>query len=629
MKSTFSLVVCLLIASESFARPVETPELHPLPDPALEKVDPAVGQSLREARDKIREIVAGQAASPEELAAAYGSLGKLYLLYGLEAEAEACLHNAGSLDPRDYRWPYYQAVIFQGDGRLTAAREALVEYLSLRPGDPTASLRAGQVELELADLEAAKAQFRQAATSPGTAAAARYGMGQIALLEGQFEAAARYYEEVLADQPEASTAHYQLGLAYRELGDVEKAREHLAQHGQQAVSFIDPLMSTLRSGSTGAALHVVDGALARSRGDYPTAIAAFRRALAENPDDLPVRLSLAASLAQIGATDEALEIFGDVLQTDPTNASAHYNVGTILARRRQLTEALGHLQQAVEGAPDFASAHVSLAAVLAQLGRFEEADNHYVQALLLDPANTQARTQRTAVLMSMGRIDVAESELRQVLTREPTNTSAWLGLAQILETTNRPGEAYEALSQVLELGADPAQIHPQLARLLAEAGRYGEAAEHFAAVVQRSPRDEDARFGMALALLYAERYSEVKNHLEESLQVLPESSSLKHLLARLLATCPDEGVRDGERALSLIQETMELERRPEYAETLAMAWAELGSFDQAIEVQQWIIEQAERSGRQDLLPALRRRLSLYKQGNPCRSPWLDSAGAGP
>ena len=95
MRPTTALAVCFLLASDSLAGAFETPELRPLPSPALERVDPAVGQRLREARSKVQEMVGGTEAAKEELAAAYGTLGKLYLLYGLESEAEACLHNAG------------------------------------------------------------------------------------------------------------------------------------------------------------------------------------------------------------------------------------------------------------------------------------------------------------------------------------------------------------------------------------------------------------------------------------------------------------------------------------------------------------------------------------------------------
>ena len=49
-----------------------------------------------------------------------------------------------------------------------------------------------------------------------------------------------------------------------------------------------------------------------------------------------------------------------------------------------------------------------------------------------------------------------------------------------------------------------------------------------------------------------------------------------HALARLLATSPDEKVRDGRRAMDLVQQMLQRGRSIELGETYAMALAELG-----------------------------------------------------
>ena len=49
-----------------------------------------------------------------------------------------------------------------------------------------------------------------------------------------------------------------------------------------------------------------------------------------------------------------------------------------------------------------------------------------------------------------------------------------------------------------------------------------------------------------------------------------------HGLARLLATSPDDHVRDGQRAMTLVQDLVKQGRTLELGETLAMALAELG-----------------------------------------------------
>ena len=56
-------------------------------------------------------------------------------------------------------------------------------------------------------------------------------------------------------------------------------------------------------------------------------------------------------------------------------------------------------------------------------------------------------------------------------------------------------------------------------------------------------------------------------------------------LAWLLATCPDNSVRNGQKAVELAQQAVQLSngRSPEILDTLAAAYAEAGRFHEAVE----------------------------------------------
>ena len=57
--------------------------------------------------------------------------------------------------------------------------------------------------------------------------------------------------------------------------------------------------------------------------------------------------------------------------------------------------------------------------------------------------------------------------------------------------------------------------------------------------------------------------------------------------AWLLATSPDAAIRDGERAVSLMEELLsEGRREPAWVDTLAAAYAEAGMFNEAVETQE-------------------------------------------
>ena len=65
------------------------------------------------------------------------------------------------------------------------------------------------------------------------------------------------------------------------------------------------------------------------------------------------------------------------------------------------------------------------------------------------------------------------------------------------------------------------------------------------------------------------------------------------------------------------------------AETLAMAFAELGRFTEAATWQEAALAAAQDAGRRDLLPQIEGRLELYRRRQPCREPWARDEVASP
>ncbi len=635
------------------------PELLPLPEPDLSPMEPSVRDQLESTREDVARLLADPASEPTALAGAFGLLGQTYLLYSITSSAETCFRNAAALAPQDYRWRYYLGVIEQQSRRFEAALESFDQALELNPGDLPSLLRQAQIRLALNDLEAAEAGFAPLADEPRVTEAARYGLGQIALRRGETERAVELFQAVLRDQPEATGAAYQLGMAYRKLGDLERARAHLAIQGRDPVKFNDPLIGQLGTLATGGAIHFVRAGHHRVSGDMSETILAYRKSLEGDPENSTARLALASALLRTGDAEGARMEFEELLRRDPDNPSGNYNLGTLLAQRGEVARAAELLNRAAELAPQFEDARVNLAGLLSAQGRFAEAERQYALALEANPGDPELRVRRAEVLARLGRGDEALSELRQVWAQSPSDPLFLLGLAAAFEGIERPEESLAAYRRLLGLEIEPelrgtaelrlgnllaragqmedalvrlrraVELLPQrpeshlgLANALGRAGRFGEAAERFGEVLRLDPDHRQARFGRGIALLLGGHFPSALAHLEESLARDAGNLEAKHALARLLATCPDPALRDGQRALDLAREVFEAERSLEHAETVAMALAEVGRFEEAAELQARLVEQVERSGGGELLAPMRRRLERYRQGEPARAPWL-------
>jgi tetratricopeptide (TPR) repeat protein len=106
--------------------------------------------------------------------------------------------------------------------------------------------------------------------------------------------------------------------------------------------------------------------------------------------------------------------------------------------------------------------------------------------------------------------------------------------------------------------------------------------------------------------------------LEEALRVAPDLPETNTRLARFLATCPDEKLRDPERAVGLAERSAEWTRggNPRVLDTLSTAYAAAGRFPEAIGVARRAREQALTQRDQPLAREIETHLNEYAAGRP-------------
>ncbi len=179
--------------------------------------------------------------------------------------------------------------------------------------------------------------------------------------------------------------------------------------------------------------------------------------------------------------------------------------------------------------------------------------------------------------------------------------------------------AVAKLRRAAEIETADAGLRFQLARMLAALGDLETAASVFAVLVEDQPENSAARLGEASVLLLRGRYLEARSRLEDGLRALPKDGQLAHMLARVLASAPVDEARDGQTALGLALKVWEVRKVWETGETVAMAMAEAGRFDDAVEFQRGLIEQAEAAGDEARLEGLRLRLLEYLSGEAWRA----------
>jgi 4-amino-4-deoxy-L-arabinose transferase-like glycosyltransferase len=198
----------------------------------------------------------------------------------------------------------------------------------------------------------------------------------------------------------------------------------------------------------------------------------------------------------------------------------------------------------------------------------------------------------------------------------------WYNLGiTLLEAGGRDAEAARCLEEALRRNGDFGSARYQLGRAYAQLGRISEAERELAAAVRLAPALPDARYGYATLLLRRDPTSrEALAHLERAVALAPFAAPPRNDLGWLLATHPDDRLRDGARAVALLEPLAEAKGgdAPQVLDALAAAYAETGRFAEAAALAARAAARARELGRPEIARMLDERRALYAAGRPFR-----------
>lgn len=465
-------------------------ELVEVPQPDLAGVDAPVQEQIRAAQAALGAALAQRGGSHTQMAGLFGKLGQIYQAYGFDDAALACYRNAAQLDAQPFAWLYYQGYLRQKNGDAEGAERDYERAVALHPDDYAARLRLGGLELTLNHLEAARDCFAKA-LAQRTSAAALVGLGKVALAEHQYSAAVKYFKDALAQEPQASSVHYPLAMAYRELGDVGQVERELRARGDAEPETRDPLLDEVNRLKQGKLSLVQRGGAAMREGRFDDAVAAFRQLVAFDPTDALAYEYLGVALARQGKAEEALKEYAEALRLDPNSPSAHYDMGILLIEQQREEEAIREFRRAVQLDPGLVSGHFQLANLLMRKREDAEAEREYGAVAGLDPKNEFARFMQAMAAVHEGSYARARTLLEDAAAVLPNDADIANALARVLAAA--PDAAVRDPRRALRLveglvrtqQGNPLEVGITLAMALAAVGQFQQAAAYQRAVIEQ------------------------------------------------------------------------------------------------------------------------------------------------
>jgi protein O-mannosyl-transferase len=279
-------------------------------------------------------------------------------------------------------------------------------------------------------------------------------------------------------------------------------------------------------------------------------------------------------------------LWSRALEHTKNNCMAHYCLGLALSDAREYPAAIREYRDAMAICSDMPEIHSHLGVALLHVGQPQEALDQFQTALRINPDYVEGHNQFGAALAELGRPDEAQRQYEIALRLDPRYAQAHQNLANRFVQQGNTAQALKEYETALAIDPDYPDAHCNLGKLLTTLGRPQDALKHYNAAMHSAP-----------------------NH----------AATLANC-AWLLATCPDDLLRDGETAVEYAEHAKELSdgKQPDVLVTLAAAYAEVGRFAEALAIADRALRLATDQRKSDVAAALRFHIMSYEAHRPWR-----------
>lgn len=310
----------------------------------------------------------------------------------------------------------YARLLIESDQRAHA-REQLERLLKDQPGNVDAHFNLGLLDIDDRRLDDAEAQFQVVAKTPDRVGDAEYFLGRIAELRHQPKQALAHYEKVRNGQ-QGLDAAVRRATMLAKLGRVDEARA---------------ILETLRE-------------------QFPPLADRFLMAEGE-------------MLLDVGAYDQALELYGDALKDNPDDGDLLYSRSLVYERMNRVGDSETDLRKILDKSPDDARALNALGyTLLVHTDRLDEADKLVSKALQLTPDDPAVVDSMGWLRFRQGRPQDALPLLQKAYAQFPdAEVAAHLG--EVLWALGNKEQAHNLLTQASKTDPDNVQLRDTLKRL--------------------------------------------------------------------------------------------------------------------------------------------------------------------
>jgi len=242
---------------------------------------------------------------------------------------------------------------------FASARKTVQTMLDQTPDSPGWWTVSGAVEMIAGNRLKARADFNKALELQDDFVQARLNLAKMEFEDGRLNEAKNQFDAILSRNGENVSALMGMAQVAEQYGELQEALDWIEKARKVSEKALTP--------------RVVLSRYYFKTGDYEKSLTIAKEAAANYPNNVEVNRLIAASLVQLGRSDEALESYKQIIKKDPKNPQWYVELGNVYRGMKDLKSARSELQKAIALKQDYLPAKAILASIDIQQDRLDDA----------------------------------------------------------------------------------------------------------------------------------------------------------------------------------------------------------------------------------------------------------------
>jgi tetratricopeptide (TPR) repeat protein len=345
------------------------------------------------------------------------------------------------------------------------------------------------------------------------------------------------------------------------------------------------------------------------KGDAEKANGYLYKIVELKPDNMGAAETLSNSLLKLGKIEDAKTLGAKIVENQPNSFLGYY------IRAKAIDRQAADLRDESKNEE--------------QKKLYEAAATDYTAAIDKAPADQpnlklQFQIERAEAFLSCDKLAESRADVKAVLNAAPGLPQAMLVRSFLSAREKKFDAAIDDLKEVIDSLSDQADttgLQLQLASYYVADKRPRKGVEIITSLIDEGIEGDELKSSALRAradayLAFGKHTDAIKDY-EEALTIDPADSGILNNLAWVLATSPDDKIRNGEKSIEFGLKACELTqyKQSHILSTLAAGYAEKGDFETAMK---WAAKAVELGVGSENHEQLKQELESYKQKKPWR-----------